>query len=644
MKHKLFGLILSAGMAVVTLNVQAQQTPSQSLTDLRKQIEGLLLIERDPSTPEEVRRPNDRFIQERRAQLRALLKARIEALQKYQVAVQSIIRSDEKAQVVEIVRDLEKELSDVEATIALKVSPPRPDQPSPTDAPNSSIAITDAGNGAALTTGTSGSSTPPRAEDPVQLLPLRDPQRSSGGKAEEALRDQFEVERGNIVDEVVRTVRGKSGDERVRAADIFSPLRSPTSYAKVLALGLSMAALPRSEFTNEIESARVDKQVGGSASNAGSTSLVSKGSIPAILGFAVENGGLAQTTNGTTITFRGNPVGLFDALTGKGFIDSFEDDSQTIRRLRKLSFALSYDTSLGDNPNQFIGNRQQLSSYSFRYEFFNHRDPRDPRYADEWTRLIRTNAQAVATRTNIVQNLFFRDTSLRDWLATARQAIAAATDAELESVVKEQLQALEKVDLSPAVEEAVTNFSTAFSDYRNKKDVLLNLVDNGPIFSVEYTNKRRPGLIDTSNINFIYSTGIAEGKASLTFNGAATLFNARPPASMKRFRDFDFATQLDLPLGDPRGFGQFDLSFAGRYRRLVDDEIVDGILLNTKGDIGTFNLKLDIPIRDLGMRFPVSFTYSNRTEFDLKRQLRANFGFAFDPDFLYNLLKPFTKR
>jgi len=38
----------------------------------------------------------------------------------------------------------------------------------------------------------------------------------------------------------------------------------------------------------------------------GSTSLVSKGSSPSLLGFALEHGGLTQTTSGNTITFRGN--------------------------------------------------------------------------------------------------------------------------------------------------------------------------------------------------------------------------------------------------------------------------------------------------------------------------------------------------
>jgi hypothetical protein len=370
---------------------------------------------------------------------------------------------------------------------------------------------------------------------------------------------------------------------------------------------------------------------------------VSKGSVPAILGFAVENGGLTRTNQGTTMTFRGNFVGLVDALAGRGFIDSFDDDSLSTKRLRKLSFAVSYDTSIGDSPNVFLGNRQQLSSYSFRYEFFNHRDPRDPRYTAKWAQLVKVNAQPVARDSNRVQNLFLRDASLRAWLEDARDAIARAPDGTVASVVRTKLEELETMTLSPAVQTAVNQFSDSFSKYRSERDELLKTVANGPIFTVDYVNNRRPGLIDTSNLKFIYSTGMFEGRASWTVNGSGTIFNANPGPGVNRLRDFDFSTQFDLPLGDPRGFGQFDLSFAGQYKRLAEDEIVNGVTLATKGDIGTFNLKLEVPIKRLGIKFPVALTYSNRTEFDLKQQLRANFGFAFDPDTLYNLLKPFGK-
>ena len=75
-----------------------------------------------------------------------------------------------------------------------------------------------------------------------------------------------------------------------------------------------------------VEDARTDKQVGAPA-GAGSTSLVSKGSVPGILGFAVENGALTQTTSSTTVTLRGNLVGWLDLLKNQDFILSYQDGS-----------------------------------------------------------------------------------------------------------------------------------------------------------------------------------------------------------------------------------------------------------------------------------------------------------------------------
>ena len=137
-------------------------------------------------------------------------------------------------------------------------------------------------------------------------------------------------------------------------------------------------------FLLEAEEARVDKQVGSTPGNSGSTSLVVKGGAPAILGFATENGALAQTVSGTTVTFRGNPLGIFHALHNDGMVSSYiadENDLMT-RLLRKTSFAFSFDTDRGPEPGVFTASKQQLSSVSARIEFINKRRP--SLYTKEW--------------------------------------------------------------------------------------------------------------------------------------------------------------------------------------------------------------------------------------------------------------------
>ena len=68
-------------------------------------------------------------------------------------------------------------------------------------------------------------------------------------------------------------------------------------------------AKAKSVDVRQLEDARFDKQVGAPGNSPGSPNAVSKGGVPAVLGFAVENGALTQAVSGTTTTFRGNLVG-----------------------------------------------------------------------------------------------------------------------------------------------------------------------------------------------------------------------------------------------------------------------------------------------------------------------------------------------
>ncbi|MDQ1558778.1 MAG: hypothetical protein QOD32_1838 [Pyrinomonadaceae bacterium] len=633
-------LSLLVTLLCVCASIVGQQPTSPSIDELKQQIQQLLAVDRDTSTPAEVKDLNQQFIIERRRQLSVLLQKKVDALQKYQAAVSASLTAGEKQEVQNSIAAAQAEL------LALSGETQAGHAPSGT-------------NGHMDAAGTNGQAVAPLAQEapaaPVEPPLKPKPQPLSTGDIQRSLRAsaapgsatqetprvldrQLETDKNDIISRIISA--RKNPVLRQRAGNrIF--LRNPLFFARIL----STNVLPRQQFTREIEDARVDEQVGGGSNSGGSTSLVSKGSIPAVLGFAVENGGLTRTDQGTSINFRGNFVGLAEALAGKGFIDSYDDDSLTIRRLRKLSFAISYDTSLGDQVNVFVGNRQQLSAYSFRYEFYNRRDPRDPRYANRWADLINNNAQAIALDLNNIQILFRENAILNAWSEGAAAAINAAPDEDVARVVGEQLDALLQLELPANVKDSISSFSQDFINYRQKKSALLDLVANGPIFTTEYVNNRRPGLIDTSSFNFIYGTGLAEGKLNFTFNAAATLFNSKPAAGIGRMRNFDFSTQFDLPLGDSRGFGQFVLSFAGQYKRLLEDEMMaSGMMMRTKGDIATGNLKLEIPIRNLGMKIPLSFTFNNRTEFDFKKQLRGNFGLTFDPDTLFSLLSPFTRR
>jgi len=65
------------------------------------------------------------------------------------------------------------------------------------------------------------------------------------------------------------------------------------------------------------------------------------------------------------------------------------------------------------------------------------------------------------------------------------------------------------------------------------------------------------------------------------------------------------------------------------------------VVPKTKGDIAVGQIGLNIPIKSLGMKFPVSVTFANRTELIKEKTIRGNIGFTFNWDTLFARLKPF---
>ena len=414
-------------------------------------------------------------------------------------------------------------------------------------------------------------------------------------------------------------------------------------------------------FVSEAQEARTDQQMGAGPSSAGTTSLVVKGGVPYVLGLAVENGAAVQSRSDTTVTFRVNPMGAINTLANKGFITGFRqaDQDPVEKFLRKSSVGFTFDTTRGDEPGVFTGDRQQLSALSFRYEFVNHRDPRLKRYEKEWEEFVAnegvTLGQQIFATTLAINNfgtrtspMSFKDPALQAWLEQTNTLMAAAgaDQNEIEGILRRQTAAFPVKLVSEETIKAVTDYARQFQAYTEAKNKILDRIAKARVFTVEYTNDRAVNAPDTSNFNFIAATGTGR-RIDLTANGSFTFFNKRPAAASltaprpKRIRDFQFAGQIDIPfnLGEA---GQFDFWFSGRYERLLEDATTTAGLTipNTKGDIAVGQFGLNIPIKGLGMKFPITLTFANRTELIKEKEIRGNFGFTFNWDTLFSKLKP----
>lgn len=422
-----------------------------------------------------------------------------------------------------------------------------------------------------------------------------------------------------------------------------------------------------SSFVTDAQENRVDQQIGAGPVSNSSTSLVSKGGIPYLFSFAVENGAAEQFQKDTAVTFRFNPAGVINMFANNGFITGVQgtENDPVLKFLRKTSIGLTFDTSRGDIPGTFTGNRQQLSQVQARIEFVNERDPRHKKYMVDWERFVADEgvrlADAISKVTVATTNygdpaagaddIAFKDPSLQAWLLKTQERIREIDDGlarveEINAIAKVISEQADQVPVDLVSEEtvnAITDFAEKNQTYIEKKNDLFDRIAKGKVFTLDYTNTREVNASDTSSFNLIAATGTG-GRVDLTANGSFTFFHKRPPALSltsprpSSFRDFQFAGQVTVPLKSG-----FEFWFSGRYERLLENAqtLAGTIIPDTKGDIAFGQFGLNIPISSLGIKFPVSFTFANRTELVKEKEIRGNFGFTFNWDTLFSKLKPF---
>jgi hypothetical protein len=427
-------------------------------------------------------------------------------------------------------------------------------------------------------------------------------------------------------------------------------------------------------FLLKSETARTDKQIGADAKSNGTTSIVSKGGIPAFFAFAVENGAATSSTDGTTMTFRVNPAGLLQTATGSDYVDLFEERRRNslLDLLGKTSLGFSFDTKRGfpDTPT-FTGDDRQLSAFSFRFEFINERSPKHSTFRRKWSTFVRDpgkrffdkqNEQFKEIFVNGVGERGFKIPELQEWLDGVNKKLAEkspeivrlmgkgkdneATDL-MEGIIIAELEKLpvSKVRSSPSFAAFVASIEND-ANYVSRRNELFDDIAKGQVATFEYINFREPIKPDTHSLRFIWEKGLWRG-VDFTLNSSLTFYNRKPNnPEVNRIRDFDFSGQFDIPLRRASlGFLRDSVvSFAGKFERLNTDIVSEnGMLMpGTKGDIGVGQLKWTIPIGDTGLRLPLSFTFANRTELIKEKEIRGNFGLTIDFDSILARFRSFA--
>lgn len=649
--------------APLTAAAQTATENAAKIRDLRTEIKKRAQAD----IPEDLRELNQAILIERRSQLRTALQNEIETLKKRKAELGTFLTPEEDQKIASSIQGYQAEIKDLGGAITKDLTaaisapasmsagngtPPPPPSPQATPA-STPIAIAAPTPSAVPPVSTQSAAGPPPKLSCSEFFNLSPAQQNGVPQVEHKICD------------LVRVVRDRKASGK---AELFltggaggAITEAPPDYFDLLVVMIAKKSTPA--FLVEAVEANTSTQVGSGPSSNGTTSLVVKGGAPAVLGFAVENGALARSVSGTNVTFRGNPMGVFHALKNHGFFESaIEDENDPVTKfLRKTSFAFTFDTNRGDEPGVFTGTKQQLSSFSGRIEIINKRKP--ALYVKEWndflskkvvafTETLKDSKNALVTTESSVE-LKWRDAALQQWYADTQAALASAGTDAIESVLRARLDKLPIADLSPGTVAQLAGIEQQIGAYLSGRDEVLDKIAKGTLVTFEYTNNRAVNAPDTSNFRFIAEKGTG-GRVDLTFNASLTMFNnldalksfvALNPTlpAPRRVRDFQFAGQIDVPIGSVRNYGQFVFFAGGRYERLLENATTDlgEILPNTKGDIGHLQLGVKVPIKGTGFKIPFSVTFANRTELVKERTVRGNFGFTLDLDTLFAKFKPF---
>ncbi len=675
MKTKLVrALIVFAVLSCGAGYVKGQTPADPDLNRLKDEIQRRELVDHDATilrTDKEVNRIN---LSKAREKLRTLLQSQIEAKRKLRILLGPSITPQESQSIEAALQSLEADLQQLERSVsASSSSSPANEETTSAAAPQRAPAGTDsagttdpgdqpvASNAPDGTASNASSGGTTFAPPPTAALRSGGPA-ASPGAASANTSDVLPIRKCS---EVKQNIPSASNLEKFFCARIQAIQRDKHAPQPIPGLDLHrdffffmitlLAREGRAQYVVAAENERVDKQVGSDASSSGSTSLVSKGSVPTILGFAVDTGALLKSTNGSTITFRGNVAGLAKALAGKGFITGYDEDSPAARFLRRTSFSFSFDPTRGNQSGVFTGNKQQISNYSVRMDLYNKRDAREPRYKKDWNTFLANQSQDLVAQidsslrvlTDVSTNSTntWTDRALQDWYVLADSAVRGVDGVDqIDAVMREQLNKVPK-NLSPTTLAELRSFDKRFKAWLDERESILDKIAKAPIVTVEYVNDRPLNATSLSKFNFIGEGGFGP-RLDLTFNGSVTIFDKKP-ATAGRVRDYQFAAQFDAPFGEiGLGLGKPVLSFAGKYERLVSNATTAAgtTAPGTKGTIGVGQIKLTIPVKNSGIRIPISFSFANRTELIKEKEVRGNFGFTFDVDTLFALFKPFSQK
>lgn len=675
MKIRRRSLVYVCGLILLTVGPCLAQQQSAAASDLKEQIRKLEAAERDPAMPPEAKTLTDGFLNERRAQLRAALQKKVDALRKYQLAVKDSLTAEENRLVAETIRDLEAELHDLDGVGRGSAAASRSAQavastPSPSESLNASAPVLSAAAMSSPEAGRAAPATPAPQATPVTPV---NPATCNGAAdsytdAPPLLRDAVE----RIADDIISGAQQPADAVSALFPDMFF---YTVAHAVEPAVDTSVSSIKSLKAYQYLgETARTDKQVGASAKAAGTTSAIEKPGFARLLGFAVENGAILQEVDKTSLTLSTSPYMLYTFTNGGDTAENY----QRAGVLNRIGLSATFNLNNQDNP---LANatRSQLSEWSVKARLYGDRSTRTKAFQEFWRkpggpqeaiegrlRALTNSYQATTPGAHGARPDFDPFIHVDDDITAVVAALVAspsytgASDADKKRLLTNAILCVLRNEvyvpitsgatpidqphrdiinnqLVPSIAAALKNIDFVRGLLKNKLDE----VQKGPLATFSYVNHRQTTGSDYSEAKFLFEEDNTMLRPLKLVANVGTSFYHKPDRTLnqEKVRDFSAALSFEGSFDNPllketADMSQITVAFTGSYQRTLENRRVAG----KKADIGSFQFKLEVPIF-AGVSLPFSVTYSNATEEERKKRVRANFGLSFDADKMFAITR-----
>ncbi|HLJ87137.1 MAG TPA: hypothetical protein VKZ53_09960 [Candidatus Angelobacter sp.] len=426
---------------------------------------------------------------------------------------------------------------------------------------------------------------------------------------------------------------------------------------------------------------RPDKQTGAGTNANGTTDLVEKAGVPAILAFALESGSLIRSVNGTTASLNGNLDGIFRTITGQQALCFDCGSSFGTAILRDVGVSASYlINQQGTTPVTTNGSANgatpavanvnipstvgKLSSIKARYQIWNAYDPRSPQFRAAWQKAVRDANDKInqaaqdfqsSLQTLEVNNPIKSDTLYQKNLSNFAEAFYADADnqnldklrQDFLSLFNATVDALKKDD--PQFNQKLAGASVSLASYKDLWSQILNNAKGQPLLTLEYAFSEPQNQPESHDFRIISGYTPKNGQGLLSINAALSLYGGALPAGAKygRIRDGQISAEFDRPFTLTGGQNQAAFSLAGYWQYQPDPTVLNitpgnlapgtniqlpadaQVLLGTAGSLWVVQGKVTINAKS-GIKIPIGVKWSNKTDLLNGNKVGAQVGISYD--------------